>query len=73
MLYVTFLDASKAFDRINHWLLFDDKLLKREMPCYIVIILVYSGIEHKLCVQWASCESSSFTLVSYKCETGWDS
>ena len=37
--YVTLLDASKAFDRINHWLLFD-KLLKGEMPCYIVSILV---------------------------------
>ena len=38
--YATFLDASKAFDRITHWLLFD-KLLKREMLCYIVRILVY--------------------------------
>ena len=32
--YMTF------FDRINHWLLFD-KLLKRQMPCYIVRILLY--------------------------------
>ena len=38
--YVTFLEASKAFARINHWLLFD-KLLKREVPCNIVRILVY--------------------------------
>ena len=38
--YVALLDASKAFDRINQSLLFD-KLLERQMPCYIVRILVY--------------------------------
>ena len=60
--YVTFLDASKAFDRINHWLLFD-KPLKREMPCYIVRILVYWYRTQTMHVQWASCESSSFKVA----------
>ena len=39
-IYVTFLDASKAFDRLNHWLLFK-KLLNRGMPIYIVRILIF--------------------------------
>ncbi len=54
------IDASKTFDSINHWLLFD-KLLKREMPCYIVRILVYWCRTQTMYVQWASCEYSSFT------------
>ena len=29
--YVTFLDASKAFDRIDHWLLFN-KMIKKGIP-----------------------------------------
>ena len=35
--YVAFLDASKAFDKINHWLLFK-KLIERQMPLYLVTI-----------------------------------
>ena len=38
--YMTFFYANKAFDRINHRLLFD-KLLKRQMTYYIVRILLY--------------------------------
>ena len=60
--YVTFLDASKEFDIINHWFLFD-KLLKREMPCYIMRSCVYYRTQ-TMYVQWASCDSSSFKVTN---------
>ena len=33
--YVAFLDASKAFDKISHWTLFR-KLINRKVPIYLV-------------------------------------
>ena len=36
---VTFLDASKAFDRLDHWLLFK-KLIRRKVPLFIVRLLI---------------------------------
>ena len=38
--YVTFLDASKAFDRIDHWLLFD-KMFKKSVPLFIIKLRVF--------------------------------
>ena len=38
--YVEFLDSSKAFDKINHWVLFK-KLIARRVPIYLVKVLYY--------------------------------
>ena len=38
-IFVTFLDASKTFDRINHWLLFK-KLIDKHVPLFIIRLLV---------------------------------
>ena len=38
--YVAFLDASKAFDKINHWVL-SKKLIAKRVPIYLVKVLYY--------------------------------
>ncbi len=38
--YLCFLDASKAFDRVNYWKLFT-KLHAREAPAHLVNLLVF--------------------------------
>ena len=38
--YITFLDASKAFDRIEHWLLFN-KMINNVVPLFIIKLLVF--------------------------------
>ena len=49
--YVTFLDASKAFDKISHWTLFR-KLIDRKVPIYLVKILCYWYQHQIMSVQW---------------------
>ena len=38
-IFVTFLDASKAFERIDHWLLFK-RLIDKHIPLFIIRLLV---------------------------------
>ena len=45
--FLTMLDASKAFDRVNFWLLFD-KLITRSVPLFMVRILAV-WYTHKKC------------------------
>ena len=40
--FVCYMDATKAFDKINHWTLFD-KLIDRGVPLIIVRMLLYYG------------------------------
>ena len=54
-IYVCFMDASKAFDRVNHWLLFKiKKLIDRGMPLIFVRILMEWYTTQKACVIWGS-------------------
>ena len=61
--YVCFLDASKAFDRINHWLLFD-KLLKRNVNAVVVKLLLYWYRNQEFCVRWGNTLSLSFSAIN---------
>ena len=62
-IYVCFMDASKAFDRVNHWLLFK-KLIDRGMPLIFVRILMEWYTTQKACVRWGSAVSDSFFVTN---------
>ena len=61
--YVCFLDASKAFDRINHWNLFT-KLIKRNIHYKIINLLVYWYGQQICCVKWGAFVSKTFQVTS---------
>ena len=57
-MYVTMLDASKAFDKVNH-----SKLIDRGCPSFIVPIFYYWYRTQKFIVGWC-CSFSEFFTVS---------
>jgi len=59
--YACFLDASKCFDKINHWTLFK-KLISRGIPMLLVRILIYWYSKQTFCVKWGSISSDFFTV-----------
>ena len=59
--FLCFLDASKAFDRVNHGKLFC-KLITKDVPGYLVRILIYWYANQFMKVKWANCFSSSFKI-----------
>ena len=59
--YLCFLDASKAFDRIHHDTLFK-KLVNRNVPAYIVRLLVFWYSHQQMFVKWGNVTSSVFTV-----------
>ena len=61
--YSCFLDASKAFDRVDHYVLFE-KLIKRGIPLYIIRILVFWYTTQKMYVRWKYIMSDSFSVTN---------
>ena len=59
--FVTFLDASKAFDRVNYWLLFT-KLIDKNVPLFVVKLLMFWYTKQDMKVRWGNTLSSSFQV-----------
>ena len=59
--YICFMDASKTFDRVNHWTLFT-KLIDRGMPDVFVRLLVQWYRAQKACVRWGTACSEMFAV-----------
>ena len=59
--YTCFLDASKAFDRINGWTLFP-RLIARGVPCPLVKIIMFWYRTQTICVKWGKLCSSYFSV-----------
>ena len=56
------MDASKAFDKVNHWHLFD-KLLNRGVPVYVVRMLLYWHTYQDFIVRWNNTLSHRYILI----------
>ena len=60
-LFFMMFDASKAFDIVNFWLLFD-KLFTRSVSLFIIRILAVWYTHNKVCIRWGNVYSSSFSV-----------
>ena len=59
--YTCFLDASKAFDRVNHLKLFTT-LGKRNVPMYIIRIVIFWYTSQTMYVRWNNTMSTGFNV-----------
>lgn len=62
-IFLCFMDASCAFDRINHWKLFR-QLLDRDMPVILVRLLLVWYREQTASVRWGSSHSDTFSVCN---------
>ena len=59
----SFFDASKAFDRINHWTLFR-KMIDSKMPLIIVRIIMFWYQSQLVYVKWGKVASNFFRITN---------
>ena len=63
-MFLCYMDASKAFDRVNHGKLFN-KLINRQIPLYLVRIIIFWYTQQQLFVKWGH-----ETLETFLCTNG---
>ncbi len=61
--FTCFLDASNAFDRDNHSILFV-KLSYRGIPQYVIRIFSYRYENQQMCVHWGGTYSTLFSVIN---------
>ena len=61
--FTCFLDASKAFDRVNHSKLFK-KLSEKGVPDYLIRILIFWYANQTMCIRWGSKTSEKFNVTN---------
>ena len=61
--YNCLLDASKAFDKVHYGTLFSI-LLNKNVPYWIIILLMVGYVRQEARVVWNSCHSTYFRLKS---------
>ena len=61
--FICFLDAKAAFDRVNYWKLFK-KLLNRHVPPEVMNLLVYWFTAQQFMIKWGSEYSESFKTTN---------
>ena len=61
--YVAFLDASQAFDKISHWTLFR-KIIDRNVPMYLIKVLCYWYQHQLMSVRWGYSISNVFNVTN---------